>query len=178
MCCCWMVISCGSSCYNVQLFNSPHTNTYSTLQLCVCGFAAHSEAVVQQVCALISRHSSGLSGRRCWLRLGGQVSLLPHGRAIHYSQSWEKSGRKIRSHRPTELGSIDCAFLFRSTRWPLAHWRRPQTTSDKCSDSKQLLELLAHHGSFLDMSCSDIIVFVKHKAALNLYSEKKVPLVT
>lgn len=36
------------------------------------------------------------------------MSTLPRGRPIHYGQSPEKSGRKIRNHRPTELGSIEC----------------------------------------------------------------------
>lgn len=72
------------------------------------------------VYTLTSLHSSGLSGLWCWLRLSYQVSLLPHGRPIHYSLSWEKSGRKIRNHGPKELGSIDCTFLSRSTRRPIA----------------------------------------------------------
>lgn len=132
-------------------------HTDSTLQLCMCvlEYKVGLQAVVQQVCVLISLHSSGLSGWWCKLRLSSQVSLLPHGHPISYSQSWEKSGRKIRNHRPTELGSIDCTFLFRSTRWPvpawLAHWRWPCAMSDECSDSKEPLhwakseQLLAHH---------------------------------
>lgn len=75
------------------------------------------------VCAHQPAFITALSGRWCWLRLGGQVSLLlPHGRPIYYSQSWEKSGRKIRNHRPTELGSIDCTFPFRSTPWLPPAW--------------------------------------------------------
>lgn len=86
-------------------------------------FPAPQSEVSERECVLISLHSSALSGRRCWLRLSGQVSLLPRGRAIHYSQRSEKSGRKIRNHRPTELGSIDCTFPFRSTHWPVASRR-------------------------------------------------------
>lgn len=94
----------------------------TTLHFCSRPHRVRLRAVVARACVLISRHSSGLSGHWCWLRLSSQVSLLPHGRPIHYSQSWEKSGRKIRNHRPTELGSIDCTFLFRSTRWPVKAW--------------------------------------------------------
>ena len=102
---------------------------------------ARSECVCSSACIHQACQDSGAD----W-GSGGQVSLLPHGRAIHYSQSWEKSGRKIRKHRPTELGSIDCTFLFRSTRWLLpawpAHWRWPCTKSDECSDSTARLRPL------------------------------------
>lgn len=132
-----------------------HRQYITALHVCVRVQSGAPGCSTASVCVLISLHSSGLSGWWCKLRLSSQVSLLPHGHPISYSQSWEKSGRKIRNHRPTELGSIDCTFLFRSTRWPvpawLAHWRWPCAMSDECSDGKEHLlwakseQLLAHH---------------------------------
>lgn len=126
ICCCFSgYSSCKLQMWHTVIEKSGYKHTHGALQHCISGLVSQSEVTGcsrASVCVLFSLHSSGLSGQWCWLRLSNQVSLLPHGRPIHYSQSWEKSGRKIRNHRPTELGSIDCTFLFRSTRWPVAVW--------------------------------------------------------